>query len=157
MKTIAKTQVKTQAKTQVGIKIKITALIFCLLIPFAFTACGGQNEAPGQSILSQDIANIAEITVYFDGQGKNPVTLNPQEGEDLIKALGNTKGEETSVGGEGEQWGSFKYALDIHYADGGIDQIFSDEEGLVFFRFINGDTSQLRGEDSKLADILEGL
>lgn len=138
---------------------KLLTLLLCCTLILSLAACSsqGEEEAPGVSLLSQEKGAIAQIVIYYDEAGKSPLALDAQEGAALIEVLAAAEGEELPISEEGAQWGNFKYALDIEYQDGRLDQLFSDEEGLVFFRFINEDTAEIRGDGAAIQEVLEAL
>ncbi len=140
---------------------KLSVVVLLVLCLGLLAACGGSGDDTngdtgdtGAKVLSQDVANVTDLTVYAMDGGKASLAAEDADAQKIISALAAIKGTEGVVG---EDVQAYKYAIDITYQDEKVDQIFSDEAGENFYRFTDGENQRVMGEAKGLAAILDGL
>ena len=131
-------------------------LLFFLILGmlFLFAACGGAKGI----LLQEEASNVEEATIYYDDGTKITLDSSEENLAKLAKSLAKTKTEEKTTDSitDPNFFSTFKYAIDLTYADTTVEQIFSND-GVNYFRFINNDQSYIGGENSDVSELLEEI
>lgn len=116
-----------------------------------FSACSTETG----ELLEQDAANVTAAIIYYTDGTQAELAAEDEDLAVLADTLYKT-GTEEKVIDQSNFYTSNKYAIDVTYSDGTLSQLFSDPDGVYFFRFVN-DQSYLGGENKKIAELLEKI
>jgi len=135
--------------------MKKVLLIAVLAMAVLCAACAAdQGEGP---ILTGDTTTVTQVKVFYLSEGK--LTLDSEEHSEQVKALVEQLNKiATASSTEPMDAAAFtqpKYIIDVIYAEGGVDEIYSNEAGDFFFRIIDAEDNYFGGENSKIQGILE--
>lgn len=135
--------------------MKKVLLITVLALAVLCAACAAdQGEGP---ILTGDATTITQVKVFYLGEGKLAFDAekDSEQINKLVEQLNKISTAASTEPMDGEAFTQPKYIIDVVYADGSIDEIYSNENGDFFFRIIDADDNYFGGENSKINNILE--
>lgn len=136
--------------------MKKVLLIAVLALAVLCAACAAdQGEGP---ILTGDTTTVTQVKVFYLSEGKLTLDTeeNSEEVNEITEQLNKIATAASTEPMDAEAFTQPKYIIDVIYADGSVDEIYSNENGDFFFRIIDADDNYFGGENSKINNILEG-